>query len=81
MIKEGTLQEILYADFVVLITETIVELQEKIYALESALESKGLMANLVKTKVMVSKVGQVTVKPSSKNLPCGRKNNGLCCIV
>ena len=27
--------------------------------------------NLVKTKVMVSKIGQVTVKPSSKKDPCG----------
>ena len=27
--------------------------------------------NLVKTKVMVSNIGQVTVRPSSKKDPCG----------
>ena len=27
--------------------------------------------NLVKTKVMMSKIGQITVKPSSKKDPCG----------
>ena len=27
--------------------------------------------NLVKTKVMVSKIGQVTVKPCSEKDPCG----------
>ena len=27
--------------------------------------------NMVKTKVMVSKIGKVTVKPSSKKDPCG----------
>ena len=27
--------------------------------------------NLMKTKLMVSKIGQVTVKPSSKKDPCG----------
>ena len=28
-------------------------------------------ANLVKTKVMVSNIGHVTVRPSSKKDPCG----------
>ena len=27
--------------------------------------------NLVKTKVMVSKIGQISMKPSSKKYPCG----------
>ena len=46
------------------------ELQEKFYGLKSALDSKGLKVNLMKTKVMVSKIGQVTVKSSSKKDPC-----------
>ena len=29
--------------------------------------------NLVKTKVMVSKIGQITVRPSNKKDLCGRK--------
>ena len=49
----------------------IAELQEKFYTWKSALESKGLKANLVKTKVKVSNVGHVTVKPSSRKDPCG----------
>ena len=71
-IKEGMLQEILYADDIVLITESTTELQEKKnYVWKSALESKVLKVNLTKTKVMVSNIGQVTVKPSSKKDSCG----------
>ena len=47
------------------------ELQEKVHGWKSAFESKGLKVNLMKTKVMVSKIGQVTVKRSSKKDPCG----------
>ena len=43
----------------------------KTFAWKSALESKGLKVNLVKTKVMVSKIGQISMKPSSKKYPCG----------
>ena len=70
-IKEGMLQEILYADDVVLIAETMTEWQEKFYGWKSVLESKGLKVNLMKTNVMVSKIGQVTVKTSSMKDPCG----------
>ena len=47
------------------------ELQEKIYGWKSALDSQGIKMNLMKTKVMVSKIGQITVKLSSKKDPCG----------
>ena len=47
------------------------ELLEKSYGCKSALENKGLKVNLMKTKVMVSKIGQVTVNSSSKTDPCG----------
>ena len=70
-VKVGTSQEILYADDLVLIAKTLAEPQKKFNIWKSALESKGLKVNLVKTKVMVSKIGQVTVKPSSKTDPCG----------
>ena len=59
-IKESTLQEILYVDDIVLIAETMADLHEKFSSWKSALESKCLKVNLVKTKVMVSKIGQVT---------------------
>ena len=69
-VNEGMLQEI-YADDIVLKAESMAELYEKCYGWKSALESKGLKVNLVKTKVMVGIIEQVTVKPSSKKNPCG----------
>ena len=68
------LQEILYADDIVLTTGSMAELQEIFHGWKRALESEGLKVNMVKTKVMVSKIGQVTVNPSSKIDPCG-----ICC--
>ena len=65
------LLEILYADDIVLIAESMAELQEKFYGWKSALESKSRKVNLMKTKVMVSKIGQFTVEPSGKKDPCG----------
>ena len=70
-IRYGMLQEILYAGDIVLIAESMAELQENIYGWKSALDSKGLEVNLMKTKVMVSKIGQVTVRLSSKKDSCG----------
>ena len=67
--KEGMLQEILYVDDIVLIAESMAELQEKFYGWKSALESKGLKVNLRKINVMVSEL--VSVRPSSKKDPCG----------
>ena len=65
------LQEILYVDDIVLIEESMAEWQEKFYGWKSALESKCLNVNLMKTRVMVSKIGHVTVKASNKKDPCG----------
>ena len=69
-IKQGTSQEILYADDLVFTAETMAELHEK-KNLKSALECKDLKVNLVKTKVLVSKIGQINIKQSSKKDPCG----------
>ena len=46
--------------------------------------SKGLKVKLVKTKAMVSKIGQIIIKPSSEKNPCdicGRKTmtNAVLC--
>ena len=51
-IIEGMLQEILFADDIVLIVESMAELQETFHVWKSALESKGLNVNLMKTKVI-----------------------------
>ena len=49
----------------------IAELHKKFYGWKSPLESKDLKVNLMRTNVMVRKIGQVTEKPSNKNDPCG----------
>ena len=82
-IKEGIVVEILYADDIVLIAEIMAELHEKFYGWKSAHESKGQKVKLMKTKVMVSLIWQVTVRPSSEKDLCGicHKNNGKCRIM
>ena len=65
------LQEILYAGNIVLIAETEAELRKKSYSRKSALESKVLKVNQVKSKGMVSKIGQAIIEPSNKKDPCG----------
>ena len=52
--RKGTLSELLYADDLVLTSETIVGLRNKFLKCKEAFESKGLKVNLLKTKVMVS---------------------------
>ena len=75
-IKESMLQEILYVDDIDLIAESMAELQTKFFTLKSVLESKGQKIILVKTLLMVSKIREIRIKPSSKNNSCsicGRK--------
>ena len=67
------LLEILYADDIVLIAESMAELQETFHSRKSAIMCEGQIVNLMMTKVKVSKIGQVSVRPSSKKDPCGRK--------
>ena len=52
--REGLVNEILCADDVVLMSEIIENLKEKFLKLKEAFQSKGLMVNFRKTKVMVS---------------------------
>ena len=52
--REGALSELLHADDLVLMSETIEGLENKFLKWKEAFESKGLKANLGKTKVMVS---------------------------
>ena len=54
------LQEIQYADDIVLIAESMAELHETFYAWKSALECIGLKVNLMRTEKMVIKIGQLT---------------------
>ena len=68
-VRNGWMSEMLYADDLVLMSETMEGLREKFWKWKEALESKGLKMNLRKTKVVVSGAeGEVSV---SKIDPCG----------
>ena len=52
--REGLINEISYADDLVLMSESMENLKAKFLKWKEAFESKGLKVNLTKTKVMVS---------------------------
>ena len=52
--REGLLNEILFADNLVLMSESLKDLRERFQRWRSALEGKGLKVNVGKTKMMVS---------------------------
>ena len=58
-------------DDIVLIAKTMAELQEKLYGWKSAHESRDMKVNLAKTNVVVCKIWQINIKPSSKKDLCG----------
>ena len=82
--REDALSELLCADDLVLISETIEGLRNKLLKWKKAIESKGLKVSLGKTKVMVS--GGITQDGLSKSKvdPCGvgslraKANSALC---
>ena len=58
-LPEVALSELLYADDLVLMSETVDGLRDKILKWKEAFESKGLKVNIGKTKVTVS--GSITM--------------------
>ena len=67
--REGLLNEILFADDVVLMSESLEDLRERFQRWGRALEGQGLKVNVGKTKMMVSGTeGEIT---SSKIDVCG----------
>ena len=69
--RQGALCELLCADDIVLMSETIEGLRNKFIKWKEAFESKGLKVNIGKTKVMVC--GGITKDGMSKSKvdPCG----------
>ena len=67
--RKDALYELLYADDLVLMAETMEELKAQFIRWKSAFEGKGLKVNLGKTKVMESSGGGVVVL--AKVDPCG----------
>ena len=51
--REGLMKEILYEDDLIMMIKTMEGLKERFLTWNSALESKGLIVNLKKMKVMV----------------------------
>ena len=77
--REGLMNKILFADDLVLMSESIENLIEKFLKWKEAFESKRLQVNLKKTKVMVSGLKGEVLK--SKVDPCvkGFKANLMMC--
>ena len=67
--REGLMHEILYADDLVITSDSMEDLREKFGKWKDSLESKGMKINIGKTKLMVSGMeGELT---RSKIDPCG----------
>ena len=84
-LTEGALRELLYADDLVLMSETIEGLRNKFLKWKEAFEIKGLKVNLGKTKAMVSGGIIKDGMPKSKVDPCGvcslrAKANSVLCL-
>ena len=68
-VRKGLMSEMLYADDLVLTSDTMEGLREKFWKWKGAFESKGLKVNFGKTNVVVSGAeGEVSV---TKVDPCG----------
>jgi len=74
--RAGLPFELLYADDLVLMAESLERLKELIELWRENMEAKGLRANLGKTKVMRCCDGGGKAKPSGK-FPCGVCNKGV----
>jgi hypothetical protein len=74
--RTGCPWELLYADDLVIIAETMELLLEKLKMWKSGMEAKGLRVNLSKTKVMVSGSELQPLKDSGQ-YPCAVCRNGV----
>uniref|UniRef100_A0A0L8HFH9 Reverse transcriptase domain-containing protein n=1 Tax=Octopus bimaculoides TaxID=37653 RepID=A0A0L8HFH9_OCTBM len=70
--KSGCHWELLYADDLALIAESLSELEEKFQVWKQRLELKGLRVNLAKTKVLISR------KADKPQIPSGRWPCSIC---
>ena len=74
--RTGSPWELLYADDLAIIAETIEELSQKLDAWKVNLEKKGLRVNMKKTKIMFSGVNMDTLIDTGAN-PCGVCRSGV----
>jgi hypothetical protein len=73
---EGLPWELLYADDLVLMADSIEQLKEKILNWKRGMEAKGLKVNVGKIKVMIGGEGAMEVEATCK-WPCGVCNKGV----
>ena len=79
---EGLLNEILFADDLVLMSESLDDLRERFQRWKSALEDKGLKVNVGKTKMMVSETeGEFVLSKLDPSGICGKRvgSDAVCC--
>ena len=81
--RTGAPWELLYADDLVIIADSLEQCSSKLKAWKSAMEKKGLRVNMTKTKFLISGVGLDVLKDSGK-FPCavcrsGVGNNSIQC--
>ena len=70
----GVVNELLYADDLVIISEDMEDLKERFWNWKDALESKGLKVNTRKTKLMVSgSEGELFKSKIDPCVVCGRR--------
>ena len=77
--RRGVVNELLYADDLVLVSEDMEDLKERFWNWKDALERKDLKVNTRKTKVMVSGLEGELFK--SKIDPCGVCGRGVMAIL
>ena len=71
--RRGVVNELLYANDLVLINKTMEDLKERFWNWKDALESKGLMVNTTKTKVIVSRLEELFNRKTDPCGVCGRR--------
>ena len=73
--RNGVLHEILYADDLILMSESMEGLQRKFVFLKATQESKGMKININKTKLTVNEIERKASR--SKIDPCGMCGNSV----
>ena len=74
--RDRSLWELLYADDLAIIAESLEELENRYTQWKNGMESKGLRVNLQKTKVLISDANRGPIFPTGK-YPCGVCRKGV----
>ena len=79
--REGLLNGILYANDLVLMSESLDDLRERFQRWRSALEDKGLKVNVGKTMMMVSGTEEIVLSKIDPCEICRKRvgSNAVCC--